>query len=103
MNEAKEEWMPEIYCRGASTPYAYTHVASLTAWKRDEDGRIESVRGERRSSVRARKEGEGGRRSMDGGRAGGQIAKLKHPFPLSPFVRRMMARGESARGRATEN
>jgi len=24
MNEAKEKWMPEIYCLGASTPYAYT-------------------------------------------------------------------------------
>jgi len=31
-----------------------------------------------------------------GGR-GDQVAKLKHPFPLSPFVRRMMARGESTR------
>lgn len=28
-----------------------------------------------------------------GGRV--QVAKLKHPFPLSPFVRRTMARGES--------
>jgi len=24
MNEAKEKWMPEIYCLGASTPYTYT-------------------------------------------------------------------------------
>lgn len=41
------------------------------------------------------------RESLNGKKVGEriQVAKLKHPFPLSPFVRRTMARGESVRDR----
>jgi len=51
MNEAKEKWMPEIYCLGASTPYTYT-------WP---DGRSET-RTERLSPSKEKENfnGEGG-------------------------------------------
>lgn len=97
MNEAKEEWMPEIYCLGASTPYAYT-------WPD-----VEARRGRKDWAPSKEKENlDGGDGEEEEGRErepkwkiGGrvQVAKLKHSLPLSPFVRRTMARGESVRDR----
>jgi len=84
--------MPEIYCLGASTPYAYTWL-DVEARR----GRKDWVRLKRKkTSTRRRSEKESRNRRWEGEE---QVAKLKHPFPLSPFVRRTMARGESVRDR----
>lgn len=89
--------MPEIYYLGASTPYAYT-------WPD-----VEARRGRKDWAPSKEKENfdgeemvkEEGREREPKWKIGGrvQVAKLKHSLPLSPFVRRTMARGESVRDR----
>lgn len=95
--------MPEIYCLGASTPYAYT-------WPdvRARRGREDWTRLKRKKTSTRRGDGDGGGEGKNKkergpkrkvGRREDQVAKLKHPLPLSPFVRRTKARGESVRDR----
>lgn len=89
--------MPEIYYLSASTPYAYTWPDVGARRGRGDWARLK------------RKKTSTGRRGRDGGGEGARrriqtegrdrVAKLKHPFPLSPFVRRTMARGEFVRDR----
>lgn len=97
MNEAKEEWMPEIYCLGASL-YAYTR-----AWRgwRNEDGKIEPVLKKRKATI------QNGERAGDRWEdlierlkeEGGKRSKLQSLSILAlylPFVRCVIARGLAA-------
>lgn len=86
--------MPEIYYLSASTPYAYTWPDVEARRGRGDWARL------KRKKTSTGGEGEGRETVEEKEREGrDQVAKLKHPFPLSPFVRRTLARGESVRDR----
>lgn len=80
--------MPEIYCLSASTPHAYTwpHVEARRGrkdWVRLKRKKTSTGEGMVEEEEEQERERESKRKV--GGRV--QVAKLKHPFPLSPFVR----------------
>lgn len=82
MNEAKEEWMPEIYI--ASLHPLPARTRGLT-WKREEDGMIESVSRERKFA-RERKFGPGRRREWWEDSSEKERAKLQSLNMLSLYL-----------------
>ncbi|KAG7208217.1 hypothetical protein KM043_016564 [Ampulex compressa] len=74
MDEAKEEWMPEIYCLGAPTPKRHTWSRWLNE---DCDERCRPKKRKPSPSVVA--PAGGGKKEIKKGKRKNEVAKLAHP------------------------